>query len=103
MYVKEGASRSTDDVDKEDLPSLSSRTPTPILSLGIRPTSEETENSSVGQEQVEKEVDKGVESNTGDQPLGAIVELPINPEDGLGEPAKNNILDSVDIANNPNN
>ena len=101
--MKDGAIGSTDIVDKEDLPSLSDRTPTPILSLGNRPTSEEAENTSVRQEQVSEEVAKVVETNTGVQPSGAILELPFNPEDGPGEPAKQNIIESVDIDNNPDN
>ena len=93
MNVKEEGARPPDDADTDELSSLASRTSTPILQLGTKPTPENTENSSVGLEQVERHQDTGVDSNTGEKPLGAIPEL---PENGLGEPSKNKLVDSIE-------
>ena len=94
MNVKEQGSGPPDASDTDELSSLNSRTSTPILQLGTKPTPENTEISLVGLEQAEKNQGTGIESNTGEKPLGAIPEL---PESDWGEPAKNKLVDSIEI------
>ena len=106
MYVlslctKDGAVGSTDSVEKDDLPSVSDRSPTPLLSLGKSQQSEEATNTSVLQKQgSEKQTKEVVETDLVAQATGAVLELPLLDEDRLGEPATQNIKETVDPDNN---